>query len=171
MPRADMILDTNVFIESKNRYYAMDICPGFWEFLEDDFEAGRSMSITHVRAEILIGKDELCTWIKGTLDKSCFYDCVADSKVADQQLQVANYVMNNTAYKLHEQEEFLRDSVADSWLVAYALAYGGTIVTQEVSKSSKVSLVDVCDHFHIRHVNVYEYLRAQRALFYFRKKI
>ena len=83
MPRADMILDTNVFIESKNRYYAMDICPGFWEFLEDDFKAGRSMSITHVRAEIL----------------------------------------------------------------------------------------DVCDHFHIRHVNVYEYLRAQRALFYFRKKI
>ena len=56
MPRADMILDTNVFIESKNRYYAMDICPGFWEFLEDDFKAGRSMSITHVRAEILIGE-------------------------------------------------------------------------------------------------------------------
>ena len=25
------LLDSNVFIEAKNRYYAFDICPGFWE--------------------------------------------------------------------------------------------------------------------------------------------
>ena len=27
------LLDTNIFIESKNRYYGFDIAPGFWEWL------------------------------------------------------------------------------------------------------------------------------------------
>ncbi|MBF0147506.1 MAG: DUF4411 family protein [Magnetococcales bacterium] len=31
----DYLLDSNVFIEAKNRYYAFDICPGFWEWMND----------------------------------------------------------------------------------------------------------------------------------------
>lgn len=27
------ILDSNVFIEARNRYYGMDFCPAFWEWL------------------------------------------------------------------------------------------------------------------------------------------
>ncbi len=27
------LLDTNVFIEAKNRYYSFDICPAFWGWL------------------------------------------------------------------------------------------------------------------------------------------
>ena len=30
------LLDTNVFIEAKNRYYSFDLAPGFWEWLEAD---------------------------------------------------------------------------------------------------------------------------------------
>lgn len=36
------LLDTNVFIEAKNRYYAFDLAPGFWEGLDADAAAGRS---------------------------------------------------------------------------------------------------------------------------------
>ena len=32
------LIDSNVFIEAKNRYYAFDIAPGFWE----------SVSYTHL---------------------------------------------------------------------------------------------------------------------------
>lgn len=28
------LLDANVFIEAKNRYYGFDICPGFWRWLD-----------------------------------------------------------------------------------------------------------------------------------------
>ena len=67
-----MILDSNAFIEQKNRFYAFDICPGFWEFVIDDFESGNAMSVTHVRNEILGGSDALSTWMKDELDKKYF---------------------------------------------------------------------------------------------------
>ncbi len=28
------LLDANVFIEAKNLYYAFDICPGFWTWMD-----------------------------------------------------------------------------------------------------------------------------------------
>ncbi|WP_448218276.1 DUF4411 family protein [Endozoicomonas sp. 2B-B] len=28
------LLDANTFIQAKNQYYAMDICPGYWDWLE-----------------------------------------------------------------------------------------------------------------------------------------
>lgn len=34
-PYPPYLIDSNAFIESKNRYYAFDICPGFWLLLFD----------------------------------------------------------------------------------------------------------------------------------------
>lgn len=41
---------------------------------------------------------------------------------------------------------------------------------QHRSKGKKVSLVDVCDHFGIYHVNVFEFLRSEKAIFVFQKQ-
>lgn len=32
------LVDADVFIAAKNRYYAFDICPGFWNSLETGIE-------------------------------------------------------------------------------------------------------------------------------------
>ncbi len=172
MPQSSaMILDTNAFIEPKNRFYAFDICPGFWDFVIEDFENGSATSVIHVRDELLTGGDDLSKWVKEKIDKVHFFDCAGDSKVVAEQQRVVLYVMG--AYtRQNVINDFLAPGVADSWIVAYALAYGGTIVTQEQhrSKSKKVSLVDVCDHFGIHHVNVFEYLRAEKAKFVYRRQ-
>lgn len=39
------LVDANVLIEAKNRYYAFDIAPGFWEWLEGAHAAGEVGSI------------------------------------------------------------------------------------------------------------------------------
>ena len=167
MPQSSaMILDANAFIEPKNRFYAFDICPGFWDFVIDDFENRNAMSVVHVRNELLAGGDDLSTWVKDKIDKVHFFDCAGDTKVVDEQRRVASYVMG--AYtKRNVVNDFLSPGVADSWIASYALAYGGTVVTQEQSRSKnrKVSLVDVCDHFGIHHVNVFEFLRSEKARF------
>ncbi|WP_322155030.1 DUF4411 family protein [Paratractidigestivibacter sp.] len=163
-----MILDTNIFIEAKNRFYAFDICPGFWEFIEDDFMNRRSLSVRQVRDELLFGDDDLSEWVKTTLNKAYFHDCLADEKVSEAQLRVYEFV-SNADYKPNAVQDFFGDTVADSWLAAFALTYGGTVVTQEVHKARKVSLYDVCDHFGIHHIDVFDYLRAQQARFYYRK--
>lgn len=69
------------FIEPKNRFYAFDICPGYWEFVIDDFESGNARSVTHVHNEILGGSDALSTWMKDELDKKYFFDCAGGTAV------------------------------------------------------------------------------------------
>lgn len=172
MPQSSaMILDANAFIESKNRFYAFDICPGFWDFVIDDFENGNAMSVSHVRDELLAGGDDLSAWVKGKIDKVHFYDCAGDSAIVAEQRRVAKYVMG--AYtKPNVVSNFLSPGVADPWIVAYALAYGGIVVTQERSwtTTKKVSIIDVCDHFGIHHVNVFEFLRAEKAKFVYQRQ-
>lgn len=166
-----IILDANAFIEPKNRFYAFDICPGFWDFIIDIFASGNAGSIMPVRDEILAGGDNLSTWMKGSLNKVSFYDCIADPQVVAEYQRVASYVQ--TAYsKPQVVHDFLKPGAADPWIVAHALAYDATVVTQETHKSrgKKVSLFDVCNHFGIHHVDVFEFIRSAHAQFVYVKE-
>ena len=42
------LLDTNTLIQAKNEYYAFDLCPGFWKWLERNNEGGMVHSIEPV---------------------------------------------------------------------------------------------------------------------------
>ena len=53
------IIDTNVLIEAKNRYYAFDLAPGFWEWLDLHHREGTLASIEQVKSEIIRGNDKL----------------------------------------------------------------------------------------------------------------
>lgn len=53
------LIDTNIFIESAYRFYAFDICPGFWDFLEKVSNLGYVKSIINVYGEIREAKQEL----------------------------------------------------------------------------------------------------------------
>lgn len=46
------LLDTNVLIEAKNRYYAFDLAPGFWAWIGEAHRQGVTCSIKHVREEL-----------------------------------------------------------------------------------------------------------------------
>ena len=56
------VLDTNVLIEAKNRYYAFDLAPGFWDWLEQAHTSAQVVSIGAVRDELLEGANELADW-------------------------------------------------------------------------------------------------------------
>lgn len=47
------LLDANVFIEAANRYYATDICPGFWQWIEREAATGTILSTQRVRDELI----------------------------------------------------------------------------------------------------------------------
>lgn len=159
------ILDTNIFIEPKNRYYSFDICPGFWAFLLADFEKQNILSIKHVYEEIEAGEDDLKDWFKSNLKKSDFFDCISDGDIYKKYLEISEYVTSN--YPTNKAADFLKNSSADPWLVAFAAVKGGCIVTNEVSKpgKSKVSIVDICDQFDVHHIGLFEFLRAEHAIF------
>ena len=59
---ARFVLDANVFIEAHKRYYAFDICPGYWAALLAHQGAGRLCSIDRVRDELVGQGDALSQW-------------------------------------------------------------------------------------------------------------
>jgi hypothetical protein len=46
------ILDTNVFLDAANNYYAFDRVPAFWEWLEARFNDGAVRTITMAKDEV-----------------------------------------------------------------------------------------------------------------------
>lgn len=58
------LLDANVYIEAKNRYYRMTVCPGFWDWMDLQFESGQVSSIRMVFDELSKNDDALSEWVK-----------------------------------------------------------------------------------------------------------
>ena len=56
------LVDANALIEAKNRYYAFDIAPGFWAWLDWAHRQSVACSIEAVRGELVEGDDELADW-------------------------------------------------------------------------------------------------------------
>lgn len=58
------LLDANAFMEANRLYYAFDIAPGFWTWLEDPALNGKVASIQAIRGEITAGSGDLVDWAK-----------------------------------------------------------------------------------------------------------
>ena len=114
-----------------------------------------------------IAEYDLAAWMKSMLDRKQFYDCSRNDGVLAQYRLVSSYVADAYSSKQNAIRDFLKPGVADPWLAAYAMAHGGTIVTQETAKLSKrkASLVDICDYFGVRHMDMIEFLRIEKARF------
>jgi hypothetical protein len=73
------MLDANVFIEAKNKYYGFSLCPGFWKALIAAHNDNRVFSIDQVLDELVDEGDELSTWAKDSVPNTFF------KKTRDQQ--------------------------------------------------------------------------------------
>ena len=58
------LLDANVLIETKNRYYGFDFCPAFWDWIIAKNAERQVFSVKEVRNESEAGGDYLVDWIR-----------------------------------------------------------------------------------------------------------
>lgn len=72
------VLDSNIFIEAKQRYYAFDVCPGFWDALVWQHGQGKIVSIDRVKTELTGFDDDLKVWALTTMPDGCFFDTDLD---------------------------------------------------------------------------------------------
>lgn len=159
------LFDTNVFIEAKNRYYAFDICPGFWDWMDHVVQADAG-SIVMVRDELCKGGDNLADWTKARKDHPWFL------KVDDEDTQnafsgIAAHVAGGQ-YTDAAQAIFLGG--ADPWLIAKAIVLGATVVTHEAPSpmaKNRVPIPNVCSQFGVPFVNTFDALRGLAGSFSF----
>lgn len=155
------LLDANVFIQAKNLHYGFDFCPAFWEWLLIENGAGRIYSIERVGDELEAGADVLAKWAG---DQGAEFFLKPDAPMMGALGEVSQWAMSQK-YTQAASSTFLQ--LADSYLVAMALAHGHSIVTHEIASPSirKIKIPDACVPLDIKCVTPYEMLRHEKARF------
>lgn len=152
------LLDANIFIQAHRRYYAFDICPGFWASLPHFFAAGRVLSIDRVRQELLTG-DVLDDWVQHTAPAGLFAT-TAEQPIIDRYSAMMAWAQGHAQYNQAARAEFAQD--ADAWLIAFAQVHGCVVVTQEVANPDSVRRIpipNVCNQFGVPFVDTFAMLR------------
>jgi hypothetical protein len=151
------VIDTGVFIQAKQTYYAFDIAPRFWELLIEANNAGKIESIDRVQKELIRGKDDLARWAKD--DFSDAFKSTDRVDVATVYGQIINWVRQQARFSRAEIARFARG--ADGWLIAYAKITDGIVVTHEGSEptSNRVKIPDVCQQFGVTCTSPFRMLR------------
>ncbi len=166
-PPSLFVLDADVFIAAHRRYYAPDLCPGFWECLAHYYQEGRVLSIDRVRDEIL-HPTPLVQWVNEA--PNGLFVSSAEPLVIAAFTEMVNWVQRNGQFRPEAKAEFAR--VADGWLAAYAKVHGAVVVTQEVFNADvrkKVPLPNVCKQFGVEYRDTFEMLRELEASFDWRR--
>ncbi len=127
--RTRYLLDANVFIEAHRRYYAFDLCPGFWNCLIWHHEQGTIGSIDRVKQELESGNDPLKQWATKTPPPD-FFASTADPAVASWFAQMVTWVQSEPQFFPSAKADFA--AKADGWLIAKARLHGMVLVTHEV---------------------------------------
>jgi hypothetical protein len=160
------ILDANIFIEAKRRYYAFNLCPGFWDSLLHHNSMGNLESIDRVRNKELSEGDDLDAWSK----KSPYLFASTDSKfVLADYGDIIQWVQSQERFTNAAKSEF--SSGVDAWVIAYAKANNAIVVTHEVSapkSRTDVKIPDVCNHFNIKCTNTFDMLQKLGIVFYWK---
>lgn len=159
------LVDANVLIEAKNRYYAFDIAPGFWTWLEQAHDRGVVLSIEKVSKELRRGDDELATWAKTYREFFLPIDQSTTRFFAPLSIWAQSQNFTPAALSGFSAND------ADYLLVAFAAAHGHTVVTHEIAGSGsrkRVKIPDACRALGVSYVNTFQMLRNTGTVFEFR---
>ncbi|MGA8654678.1 MAG: DUF4411 family protein [Chthoniobacterales bacterium] len=164
-PNLVYVIDSNVLIAAHRGYYGFLICPGFWECLLRQHQAGRVLSIDRVRAEIVEG-DELSEWVDDSVPSS-FFASTQNPTVAQTFAAIVQWVQGESQFNRPAKAEFAR--VADGWLAAYTQTRTDhVLVTLEVHNAdakSRVPLPNICRQFGVPYIDTFTMLRDLGASF------
>lgn len=157
------LIDSNVFIEARDRYYSFEMVPGFWRWVEERHREGMFFSVTKVKDELIHRKDDLAEWVRA-LPEGFFLE--PDSKTFESMALLSDWTDNHPTYNDLAVQEFLGS--ADYILAAHAHAHKFEVVSQEVAaprSKTRVKLPDACDCLGVECRQTFDWLKRCEARF------
>ena len=146
-------LDTNVFLQAWNGYYARDFFPDYWDSLDQLAQKGTVFATEEVKKELEDIDDDLKEWISS---RPYFFKPIDD---AVQECLVE--VLKDPNH--HRLVDSVRGrSKADPWVIAHAMAKGATVVTKEEyapPETPRIKIPNVCEDLGIEWINDYALIR------------
>jgi hypothetical protein len=156
--RDKYLFDANVFMTAHRQLYPFDLAPGFWEQLVEK-ASDRIVIIEEIEKEIRKGQDLLVEWYDRECSKFTVLG-IPGLEVIRSYRVIINSINTNEQYTPSAKREFA--SSADSWLCAYGLALGETIVTLEKYDDDirrRVKIPNVCREFGIEYIDLLQFMR------------
>jgi hypothetical protein len=152
--------DSNSFITPSRTSHKFSRGTRLWDFLKEKAKNHVIGSPSVVLSIELVHSDpqktdELEKWAK-QLDGILFLP--PDKIVQKYYAQIVKWVSENIQYAIYEKQLFL--AKADPWVIAYAKAYGGKVVTLESSKplQKKPKIPDVGKPFNVHCISIWDAL-------------
>jgi hypothetical protein len=155
-------LDANVLIQAWQKYYAPEICPDYWDILNELGKQGRIFIAEEVKNEIVVlddnvnKEDDLSKWLKRS--------AIPVHKPTENVIKCwQNIIQANPLHKLLVDNVKGR-SLADPWVISHALDKKATVVTKEspiISLNAKkpVTIPNVCDNMGVRWIDDFAFVK------------
>ena len=150
---ADYVLDTNVVIDGRIRWYRPASFATLWQNVEQLVVNGRALCPREVQTELERGDAACLAWVKsmnGLVQES---DTNVLTRAAAITAQFPLWVTPTANY-------------ADPFVIAHAQARGWTVVTAERRAGPTVAepnlrIPNVCDHFGVACINLPDLIEAE----------
>lgn len=133
-PEAIYLVDSDVFISAKNRYYSFAVCPGFWDGLIHFHGLGRVHSLDRIRDELLAGREEedLVRWVKNEVPDD-FFTSTREAGIVEAYAEIMLWMQRSSQYLDAAKAQFATE--ADGWPVAYARVTDEHVIANEQSRA------------------------------------
>lgn len=159
------LIDSDVFIQAKNRHYGLDFCPAFWDWLVAENAAGNVFSVQRIGGELTAGNDNLATWASA-LGAGFFLR--PDPAVAASMTTLSAWVTQPlNGYTPAAIAAFLASGEYHLIAHAHALGNGYSVVSHEVAANSpnKVKVPNACVGIGVTCIDPFSMLRNGGASF------
>ena len=147
--------DTSALIAAWEERYPQDIFPAVWQFI--DGLNGRLRVCEEVRAEMERHAPELLDW----LDNSSVDSRLSLTSLNDEVSGAVQQHMKQIAGGWPHWSAVRSREHADPWVIAYARALGGAVVSEEQEDHNRTKIPNVCRQLGVQHMNLLDLFRTE----------
>ncbi|MGQ9864628.1 MAG: DUF4411 family protein [Bacteroidia bacterium] len=156
------LIDSNTLMTAARTYYSFEFGNNFWDFLLEKAKTGQIKSIDKVYDEIQKGNDKLKEWTERQFVN--YFSPTDNINILYKYADLVNWAENQDQYSRNAKNEFMNESNADVWLLAFAMQDPQTykIVSFEKFNTNikkKIPIPNACAKFNIQYCDLFEMMR------------
>lgn len=154
-------IDANVLIQAWQKYYSPDLCPDYWDILNELGKQSRIFIPEEVKNEIVVAdtsdktEDDLSKWLKRST--------IPIHKPTENVISCWQKILQTDPSHRLLVDNIKGRSLADPWLIAHAMDTNSTVVTKEnidsAMNSKRIKIPNVCKNMGVRCIDDFEFIK------------